>query len=281
VADDDRVVRDLDSRRWQLAHNDLALGHQHLAGHRQLVIDQPQVQVRGNFQCRVGLDGHGQLLALQTQVHAQGLAPGQLAVELAAPGIAAAPAAVDLHLLASDQGLQRQVLQADRQLGTTDLAPGEHQVAVDLWCQQGAGQAAAAIQLPGQAFDHRHERTGNRHIQPGETEVARQRLVLAQRIEARVQAQLTQALTAKIQARIDPAWRQGAVQPQGLVREVDPAAVVANAQRTATGIDTDVALRAAGGNVQVHVGIEHALPGEVLRQPLRQAIQRELLEVVA
>ncbi len=106
VADDHRVIRNLDRGRWQLAYSDRAFGHLYLAGHRQLVIDQAQGQVRGDFQRRIGLDRDGQLLALQTQVHAQCLAPGEVAIQLAAARLATAPTAIELYLLAGNQCLQ-------------------------------------------------------------------------------------------------------------------------------------------------------------------------------
>ena len=106
MTDDYRVIRHLDRGRRQLTHSDLALGHLHLAGHRQLVIDQAQRQVRGNFQCGVGLDRDRQLLTLQTHVHAQCLPPGEVAAQLATSRLATAPIAVELHLLAGNQRLQ-------------------------------------------------------------------------------------------------------------------------------------------------------------------------------
>ncbi|MNN07685.1 hypothetical protein D3C81_1205160 [compost metagenome] len=131
-----------------------------------------------------------------------------------------------------------------------------------------------------QALDHRYERPGNRQVQTGEAEVTRQWLVLPQRVETGVHAQLAEALASEIQPRIDAARRQGTVQAQRLVREIDPAPIVSHPQRAATGIDTHGALGAAGRNVQIDVSVEQPLPGKILRQPLGQAVQRELLEVI-
>ncbi|MCY1451031.1 hypothetical protein D9M71_678760 [compost metagenome] len=106
MADDHRIIRHLHGGRRQFAHSDLALGHLHLAGHRQFVVDQAQGQVRGGLQGRIGLDRDGQLLALQAQVHAQCLAPGEMATQLATPSLATAPATIELHSLAGNQRLQ-------------------------------------------------------------------------------------------------------------------------------------------------------------------------------
>ncbi|MCY1178303.1 hypothetical protein D9M73_186490 [compost metagenome] len=57
MANDHRVIRNLDGRRRQLTHRDLALGHPYLTRHRQLVIDQADLQVRRHLQVRIGLDG--------------------------------------------------------------------------------------------------------------------------------------------------------------------------------------------------------------------------------
>ncbi|MNM90145.1 hypothetical protein D3C81_1023950 [compost metagenome] len=208
------------------------------------------------------------MLPLQTQVHAQGLAPGQIAGQLAAPRFATAPTAIELNLLTRDRCLQRQVFQAYRQLGATDFAMAQHQVAVDLWCKQGTRQTTAAIQLPGQALDHGHERAGDRQVQARQAEIPRQRLVFAQWVEVGVQTQFTQALAAKIQAGVDTSWRQRAVQAQGLIGEVDPAPLVTHPQGAATGVYEDAALGATGRDVQVDVSVQQALPGKVLWQPL-------------
>ncbi|MNP34013.1 hypothetical protein D3C76_1272800 [compost metagenome] len=70
------------------------------------------------------------------------------------------------------------------------------------------------------------------------------------------------------------------MQTEGLVGEIQPLILLAQTQGATAGIDHNGAFRTTGGQVQIDVGIEQALPGEVLGQPLRQALQRELLEVI-
>ena len=84
----------------------------------------------------------------------------------------------------------------------------------------------------------------------------------------------------KVQLGVDALGGEFAGELQGLVREVQPLILFLHAQGAAAGIDADHAFRAAGRQVQLQVGVELALPGEVFRQPLRQAFDRELLEVV-
>ncbi len=68
---------------------------------------------------------------------------------------------------------------------------------------------------------------------------------------------------------------------QGLVRKVQPLVFLAHAQDATAGVEADLAVRAAGGKIQLHVGVESALPGKVFGQPLREAFDGELLEVIA
>ncbi|MNT20714.1 hypothetical protein D3C72_1560290 [compost metagenome] len=71
--------------------------------------------------------------------------------------------------------------------------------------------------------------------------------MVGNRIKPGDQRQFTQAFTAKIDPRINPTWRQGAFQTQGLIRKVQPLVFLAQAQGATAGIDDDGAFGAAGG----------------------------------
>jgi hypothetical protein len=69
---------------------------------------------------------------------------------------------------------------------------------------------------------------------------------------------------------------------QGLVREVQPLILFLHAQGAATGVDADhLAVGADGREIQLHIGVEPPFQAKVLGQPLRQAFEGKLLEVVA
>ncbi|MCY1425116.1 hypothetical protein D9M71_408980 [compost metagenome] len=196
------------------------------------------------------------------------------------PGLAAVPATVQLHAFTGDERLEVQIFQLHRQFRTGDLTVAELQAAIDLRCQQPTGNRAAAIQAPGQFLDHRHERSRHRQVQPAQAERAAQRFVLRQRIELRLHHQFAEFATDEVELGVDALGREFAGEFQGLVREVQPLVLVLDAQRAAAGIDADLAVRATGRQVQLQLGVEPALPGEILRQPLREAVDRELLEVI-
>ncbi|WP_371919630.1 LdpA C-terminal domain-containing domain [Pseudomonas sp. BBP2017] len=130
-------------------------------------------------------------------------------------------------MLASDQRLQAQVFQTDRQLCPGDFASGQVQAAVDLWRQQRARQLPATVQLAGQTLDHRCKRAGNGDIQPGQAEITVQRLVAGHRIKAGGQRQFAQPFALEIQTGINPTWCQGALQAQGLVGKIQPLILLA------------------------------------------------------
>src|SRR5450830_456874 len=202
--------------------------------------------------------------------------PGQAAVS----GITAGPSAVELDVFPGNLRLHPQVLDRGRHFRAGDLATAQGQVAVDLGRQQAAGQAPAAVEATGQGLDLTHKRPSHTEIEAAETEITGQGLVLRQGIDLRLEHQFAKLATAKIQHRVDPPRGQVAGQLEGLVGEIQPFAPFANTQGAAAGIDHDLALGAAGRQVHLQVGIQPALPGEVAGQPLPQAFQGELLEVI-
>ena len=78
---------------------------------------------------------------------------------------------------------------------------------------------------------------------------------------------------------VDPAGRQVTGQFEGLVREVQPLTFVFDTQGAAAGVHHHLTFGAAGGHIHQHVGVELALPLKVVGQPLRQAVEGELLKV--
>ncbi|MNJ34933.1 hypothetical protein D3C77_296590 [compost metagenome] len=281
MTNDHRVIRHLDRRRRQLTYGDLALGHQHLARHCKFVFNHADLEVGCYLQVCIGLDSDRQTLPLQLQIDRQGLPPADPPAQAALAGFATFPGAIELHLFASDQCLQVQVLQADRELCTGDFTTGQVQAAVDLRRQQGARQLSATVQLTGQTLDHRRKWARDGHIQPGQAEIAAQWFVAGDRIEPGNQGQFAQTLAFEIQTGIDSAGCQGALQAKGLVRKIQPLVLLAQAQGATTGVNDNGALGTAGRHIQIDVGIEQALPGEVFGQPLRQTLQRELFQVIA
>ncbi len=79
---------------------------------------------------------------------------------------------------------------------------------------------------------------------------------------------------------VDALGIEGGFQLERVIREIQPLVFVLDAQGAATGIHRDQALGATVGQVQLQVGVELALPGEVFRQKRREAVEGELLEVV-
>ncbi|MCY1215762.1 hypothetical protein D9M72_276150 [compost metagenome] len=92
--------------------------------------------------------------------------------------------------------------------------------------------------------------------------------------------QLTQPLPLEAQLAVDALRAQGAVQQQPPVGKVEPAVFFLQAQYAAAGVHGDAAIGTAGRQVQPEVGIQFALPGEVFRQPARQAGQGEVAQAV-
>ncbi len=137
-ADDDRVVRYLDRGRWQLANRDLPFGDQQLAGHRQPITLQGNLQVGRRFELRVRLHRNRQARALQADIDIQRLCPANVPTNTALPVRATGPVAFELHVLTGDQRLHVELFQADRQFRTGHLAIAQRHVAVDLWRQEAA-----------------------------------------------------------------------------------------------------------------------------------------------
>ncbi|MNO74442.1 hypothetical protein D3C76_654400 [compost metagenome] len=280
LADDHRVIGELDRRWRQLANGDVALGHPHFSGDGQFIALQRDFQVRGHFHFRIGFDADWQLRALEREVHHRRLAPGDIAVEAALPGLAAFPAAIELHGFTGDHRLQLQRLNLHRQLGAGHFAVTEHQIAIDQRRQQATGNRAAAIEATSQFLDHGHKRPRHRQVQATQAEGTGQRFVLRQRVDLRLYHQFPKLAANEIQVGIDALGRKRAGELEGLIREIQPLLFLAHAQRPAAGIDADHAVRAAGWQVQLHVGVEPALPGEILRQPLGEAVDGELPQVI-
>lgn len=175
----------------------------------------------------------------------------------------------------------RKVLEAGRQLAAADVAVAQRHPSVDPRRQQAAGQPAAAVQPALQFLHHRHERARHRQVEAGQAELAAQRLARRARVDLRLHPQLAELRSAEVEGGIDAVGRQPALQAQAVVADVDPLALVAQAQRTAAGVQADHAARAAGRNVQLQVAVQLALPGEILGEPLLQAVQREVAQGVA
>lgn len=194
---------------------------------------------------------------------------------------AAAPAAAEFQAFASDASVEGKVLEAGRQLAAADVAVAQRHPSVDPRRQQAAGQPAAAVQPALQFLHHRHERARQRQVEAGQAELAAQRLARQARVDLRLHPQLAELRSAEVEGGIDAVGRQPALQAQAVVADVDPLALVAQAQRTAAGVQADHAARAAGRNVQLQVAVQLALPGEVLGEPLLQAVQREVAQGVA
>ncbi len=148
----------------------------------------------------------------------QGATPVDLALEAALPGLATAPATVELHAFASNQRLHVQAFKADGQFRAGDFAAHQVDVAVDLRREQATGDTAVAVELAVEGFHHRHKRPRHRQIQPGEAEIAGDRLVFRQRIDLRLQPQLTELAALEVQLGVDALGVEGGFQLAGCRR---------------------------------------------------------------
>ena len=198
AADDHRVVGNLNGRRRQLAHGDVATGDMDLAGDRQLVVLEADFQVGRHFQLGVGLHGDRQLRAFEAEVDHQGAAPVDLARKATLAGLAAAPAAVELHAFAGDLRLQVQAFEADGQFRPGDFAVHQVQVAVDQGREQTAGDAAIAVEFAAEFFHHGYKGPRYGEVQTRKAEIAGDRLVARQRIDLRLQQQLAKLAATEI-----------------------------------------------------------------------------------
>ncbi|MCY1433055.1 hypothetical protein D9M71_490740 [compost metagenome] len=136
------------------------------------------------------------------------------------------------------------------------------------------------MQAPFQLFHLGHERPQHGDVQAVQAKLPGQRLLRRARVDLRVQLQLAQPLALEAQLAVDALRTQGALQQQAPVGEIDPAILLFQAQYAAAGVQGDLAIGAAGRQVELEVGIEFALPGEVLRQPTRQARQGKVAQAV-
>ncbi|MCY1347363.1 hypothetical protein D9M69_334700 [compost metagenome] len=281
ATDHHRVVRDLHRRGRQLADLDGAARHLHLAGDGQLALGQARHQVRLDLQLRIGLDIHRQTLAAHLQVALQALGPVQLAAQAALPLRAAAPVAAQLQALAGDLRLHGELLEAGRQLWSADLAAAQRQVAVDARGQQAAADPPVAVEAPGEVLDHRQERPRHRQVETAQAELTAERFARRARIELQLGGQLAQRSAEEFQAAVDALRPQRAVQHQAAVGKAQPLALLAHPQGAAAGVHPHLAIGTAGRQVELQVGVELAVPGEVVRQPGLQAGQREIAQPVA
>ncbi|MCY1541131.1 hypothetical protein D9M68_768060 [compost metagenome] len=95
-----------------------------------------------------------------------------------------------------------------------------------------------------------------------------------------MQRQLAEFRPTQLDLGVDALRLQLAVQTQAVVGEIQPLALLTYTPGTAAGIQHDLAVRPARRQVQVDLGVELALPGEVIRQPLRQGVEGEIRQAI-
>ncbi len=185
------------------------------------------VQVGRHVEHRIRLDGDWQLRTLEGQVHGQGVAPADVAVQAALPALATFPIAIELHRFAGNRCPHLQGFKADRQFRARHFTVAEHQVAVDLGRKQTTRQGSAAVQVTGEGFHHRHEWPRHGQVQAGQAERAADGFAGRYGVDLCLEHQFAEPGADEIQVGVDALGGQAAVERQGLVGEVQPLRLIA------------------------------------------------------